>query len=509
MIGIAKSDNKRIAKNTLFLYFRMLLVMGVSLFTTRIVLKTLGVEDFGIFNVVGGIVVMFSFLSSTMSSASQRFFAIELGRENYERLNQVFSLTMLIYAALSLVIILCAETIGLWFLNTQMTIPQERLVAANWVYQFSILSFVVTIMMIPYHAAVIVQEDMKAFALISVVEVLLKLGVVYLLLLFDIDKLKLYAILIFSVTVIIQGSYYFFCKKHYSSYNFTFYVEKRIFLDMLGFAGWNMIGALAHILRSQGVNILLNMFFNPAINAARAVAYQVNSAISNFVNNFYMAVRPQIFKKYSAGEIEGMHDLVLNSARYAYLLMFVIVTPVFFETDYVLSLWLKNVPNYTVLFTRLVLANALLEVFNNPLVTAIQANGNIRNYQLIVSVVNLLNIPISYVLLKMGYPPETVLYVTIGLVIINFIPRLLLCKKIVSLSIRRFLTEVMLKVLLCSCFAVVLIECLKKTTQLHSLIFMVVELMISILVAIFVGVSRSERRQGLLFFRKRIADVFS
>lgn len=499
-----QQNNKRIVKNTLFLYFRMLLVMGVSLFTTRIVLKTLGVDDFGIFNVVGGIVVMFSFLSSTMASASQRFFAVELGRGDLERLNQIFSITMLIYVAISAIIVLFAESIGLWFLNTQMTIPQERIVAANWVYQFSILSFVVTVMMIPYNAAVIVQEDMKVFALVSIMEVLLKLGVVYLLLLIDFDKLKLYASLIFLITLVTQCSYYAYCKKHYTSYKFHFYWEKKPFFEMLGFAGWNMVGAVANVLRSQGINILLNIFFNPAINAARAIAYQVNTAITNFTNNFYMAVRPQIFKSYSAGNVDEMHKLVLNSARYAYLLMLVLIVPVFCETDFLLRIWLEKVPDYAVLFTRLILINALLEVFSAPLVNAIQATGKIKNFQLIVSVIYLLNVPITFVLLKNGFPPETAMYINIGLVLFSFIPRLILCEKVARLPAKDFLMNVLLKVLLVTCAIAILTMLLNYVLCLNSILALFVDGFVSLAIVLWLGIKKVERRQGMLYIKKKL-----
>lgn len=498
------SNTKRIAKNSLFLYLRMFLVMGVSLFTTRVVLKTLGVDDFGIYNVVGGIVSMFAFLSGTISSAAQRFFAIEIGKGNEVKLNQLFCVTMLIFFGLSIIIVLLAETVGLWFLHAKMNIPVNRLSAANWVYQFSILSFVVTILMIPYNAAVIAQEDMKFFAKNSVVEVVLKLLVVYLLCAFDADKLKVYAVLIFLVHFGVNILYYVFCRKHYSSYRLHFFWNKHYFQEMFSFAGWNTVGALANILRSQGINVLLSMFFNPAVNAARAVAYQVNSAITNFVNNFYTAVRPQIFKKYSSGDVSGMHNLVLVSSRYAFFLMLLIAGPLFNEAEYWLSLWLKNVPERTVLFTRLVIVNALLEVFSAPLVNAIQATGKIRLFQSIVSVIYLLNIPISYLFLKKGCSPQYVMYVNIALVCVSFAPRLLICKKAVGLSVCTYMKDVLLKSVIGAVVFFAATMGQKKMVDFGGLANTFVAVGIGVIVVLFICMKKDEIVVVKKFIREKI-----
>jgi O-antigen/teichoic acid export membrane protein len=274
----------------------MILTMLVSLYTVRVVLNTLGVVDYGIYNVVGGVVAMFSFLSSTMASASQRFFAFELGRRDYDKLKQAFSLTLLIYIGIAILILVLSETVGLWFLNTQMTVPEERMNAANWVYQFSIFSFIMTILTVPYNSAIIAREHMKVYAYVSIIEVVLKLIIVYLLVFFSFDKLKLYAVLTFFVACLITFIYRTYCKRRFKECIYFFYWDANKFKEILSFAWWNMIGAMANIFKTQGINILLNVFFNPVINAARAIAFQVNSALTNFTNNFYMAVRPQITK---------------------------------------------------------------------------------------------------------------------------------------------------------------------------------------------------------------------
>lgn len=479
----------------------MVLVMLITLYTTRVVLATLGVEDFGIYNVVGGIVTMFSFLSVTMSSASQRFFSYELGRDDNDNLQRVFSITILIYVFIVLLVFLLAETIGLWFLNAKMKIPAERKDAALWVYQFSIFSFLVTIMTTPYNAAIIAQENMKVYAVVSVIDVMLKLFIVYLLLLSNNDKLKLYAVLMFLVTTITQGSYFVYCKCKYKVYQYKFYWNKKIFIDMLSFSGWNMIGAVANVLRSQGINILLNLFFNPVVNAARGIAYQVNSALQSLINNFYTAVRPQIFKSYSSGHLEEMHGLVFKSAKYAYFLMLILTIPLFIEAEDVLSLWLKEVPPSAVLFSRIIMVNALLETFSAPLVNAMQATGNIKMYQLTVSVIYLFNIPISYILLRMGYPPEITMYVNIMLVLISFLPRLILCKRIASLSISKFFHDVVF----ISFGITILIGAVTFLIRIEVPSFfirIVFEIGIACAIIWFCGMKANERKQILSIFVK-------
>lgn len=497
------SNNKRIAKNTMFLYFRMLLVMLVTLYTTRVLLETLGVEDFGIYNVVGGIVTMFTFLSGTLSSASQRFFSYELGTKNYNRLQKLFSVSWWIYIFISLVVFILAETIGLWFVKTQMTIPIERMSAALWVYQFSIFSFIATILITPYNAAIIAQENMSVYAIVSIIDVVLKLVIVYVLAAFGIDKLKLYALLVFIVTVVVQLIYMFYCKYRYKTYKLRLYWDTKMFKEMLSFAGWNMIGSIANVLRSQGINVLLNMFFNPIVNAARGIAYQVNSAIMGLINNFYTAVRPQIFKYYSMGETTEMHNLVLKCSRLGYCLMFFVSVPLFFEMDLWLSLWLKNVPENAVLFTRIIIVNALLEVFSAPLVNAMQATGNIKLFQLIVSVIYLFNIPISYFLLKMGYPPETALYVNICLVAVSFVPRLILCEYIAGLPIKKYFYEVLIRSILCTFITFVCIIGIRNLLEDFLLQKLVSEICLSGLIVLFVGVTKSERKMINTFVLKR------
>ena len=313
--SLKAQDNKRVAKNTLLLYFRMIIIIIVSLYTVRIILNILGIIDYGIYSVVGGFVAMFSFLSNTMASATQRFIAFEIGKRNPERLKQIFSLSLLIYILIAIVVLIIAETVGVWFLNNKMTIPYDRLVATNWVYQFAIMSFIVTIISLPYYSVLIARENMKTYAIISALEVFLKLGIVFLLFLVKDDKLIFYGVFLFIVSLIISSIYKIYCTKKYIECRYNFYWNKTIFIEMTSYAAWNMIGALANLFKNQGVNVLLNVFFGPVINTARGISIQIGVALNSFVTNIYMAVRPHITKVYASGDKEYMMKIVFQSAK--------------------------------------------------------------------------------------------------------------------------------------------------------------------------------------------------
>lgn len=439
-------NRKRIVKNTALLYFRMLVILAVNLFVVRIVLDTLGEEDYGIFNVVGGVVLMFAFLSSTMANASQRFFAVELGKGNIPRLKQLFSLNLILYGGVAIIIFILAESIGLWFLNTQMTIPPDRMEAANWVYQFSVLSFMITILAIPYNAVIVAREKMNFYAYISIVEALLRLAIVYLLLIFDFDKLKLYAILTFGVTVITNIIYFIYCNRKLEECRFRFYWEKNLFRELLGYSGWNIYGTIAGVFNNQGINILLNLFFGPVVNAARGIAAQANSAITRFVSNFYTAVYPQITKSYAAGEHEGVIRLVFQTSKFCFFLMLVLSLPVIIEIPFLLDIWLKDVPDYAVLFTRLIVFNTLIDTLSYPMTTLAQATGRIRKFQLWIGTVQFMVLPVAYILLKSGFSPEIPFYVSIVISVACLFLRVFLLREMVGLPAGKYLRQVVVPV---------------------------------------------------------------
>lgn len=489
-------NNKRIVKNTAMLYFRMILILGVSLYTTRIVLKVLGVEDFGIYNVVGGVVVMLSFLSSSMSSATQRFLSFELGKNDLPQLTRVFGMSINIQIFIALGVLLVAETAGLWFLNTKMTIPDDRMVAANWVYQFSILTFIVNVISVPYNAAILTYEKMNVFAYISVLEVILKLLAVFMLEWFGFDKLKLYAILIFAVSLIIRIIYGIYVKMNIKACKHSFFWDKKLFKKLANFAGWSLWGSIAVVSYTQGVNILLNIFFGPLVNAARGIAFQVNAALRSFVSNIQLAMNPQIIKSYAAENNAYMHRLIYSGAKFSYFLMLLISVPILLSTHQVLALWLTQVPEYTVIFCRLIIIDGLLNSISGPLMTGARASGKIKFYQAVVGGLLLLILPISYAFLYFGYPPEVTFYISIGMGVVALFVRLLIVAPLIDLPKKLFFKEVLRPILIISFFVAGLLLFLEKfiNNDFWNIIGLnAILVFLSILIIYFLGLKSAER----------------
>jgi len=447
---------KRIAKNTAMLYLRMLLTMAVSLYTSRIVLNTLGVEDFGIYNVVGGVVIIFSFLNAAMAVGTQRFLSYELGNSNFDRLKKIFSTTLNIHFLIGVVVLILAETVGLWFLNLKMNIPSERMEAANYIYQFSIMSFFVSVLQVPYNACIIAHERMNIYAYVSIFEVLFKLLVAFLITWTSYDKLKVYSILLFIVIFMVAVVYKSYCKKQFHECTYSFLWDRVLFKTLLNYAGWNFFGNLAYVGYTQGLNILLNIFFGPAINAARGISVQVQSAIFSFVSNFQLAVSPQIVKSYAAGEHQYMKSLVYNSSRYSFFMLFFLALPILLKTEYLLKVWLIKLPDNAVFFTRLMIINSLIDVFANPLGYAMQATGKIETFQIVIGGILLLNLPISYLFLTLGYGPDIVFYVSIILTCVAVFSRLAILTKFLNLSKMQYFSQVISRVLIVTVIASIL-----------------------------------------------------
>ena len=441
----SSQNNRRIAKNTLMLYFRMILTMMVSLYTSRVILNTLGVEDFGIYNVVGGVVSMFAFFNSAMSSATQRFLSYEIGKGDFVQLRKTFNATQIIHIGIAVLIFILAETVGLWFVKSYLVIPPERLDAAIWVYHFSVLSFMVSIIQVPYNATIIAHERMNVYAYVSIIEVSLKLLIVFMLTWITYDKLKLYGILYFSVVFIVAAIYRVYTRRNFEESKFEFVNDQKLYKTLISYSGWNLFGNIAAVAKGQGVNILLNIFYGPVVNAARGIAMQVQAAVNSFVSNFQMAVNPQIIKSYAADEREYMYSLVIRGSKFSFYLLFFLSLPIMIEVDQILKLWLKTVPEYSSIFTILVLVIILIDCVSGPLMTAIQATGKIKVYQAVVGSLLMLILPISYFLLKLGYSPEITLYVNIVISIIALSFRLYLVWKLLEFPIQRFVEEIILK----------------------------------------------------------------
>lgn len=489
-------NNKRIAKNTLLLYFRMLFMMVVSLYTSRVILNALGVEDFGIYNVVGGVVAMFTVISGSLSAAISRFITYELGKGDQSKLNKIFSASVTIQLLLSLIIVVLIESVGVWFLNAKMTIPTDRVTAANWVLQFSIITFVINLISVPYNAAIIAHERMSAFAYISILEAIGKLAIAFFIMWSPIDKLIYYAILMCTVAVIVRLTYGHYCKKHFTECTYHFHWDKDILKQMFGFAGWNFIGASSVVFRDQGGNIILNIFFGPTVNAARGIANQVNTAITGFVQNFMTALNPQITKSYASGDGEYMMTLIFQGARLSFYMLLLLSLPVLINTHYILVIWLKIVPEHAVLFVRLILIFAMCESISNPLITAMLATGKIRNYQIVVGGLQLLNLPLSYICLKMGFVPESILVVAIIISLACLFARLYMLRGMIGLSSILYMKNVFLNVLAVALLSTIIPDMLfyyMKETFFSFIIITLIAVLCTLVVEFYIGCNQKER----------------
>lgn len=490
------SNNKRIAKNTILLYGRMLLTMAVSLYTSRVVLNTLGVVDYGIYNVVGGIVTMFTFLNTAMISSTQRYLTFELGKGNIERLHVVFSTSIYIHLLISIAIVILTETIGLWFFYNKMVIPLDRMTAAMWVLQLSVLTMVVQIMSVPYNALIVAHENMGIFAMFSILETSLKLIIVFLLLIGNFDKLILYAILVACVQILIRILYSLYCGKHYPETHSVKVKDKALIAEMGKFAGWNLWGNIASMLMGTGVNMLLNVFFGPAINAARAVAVQVETTIVGFSNNFLMAVRPQITKLYAQQNLNEMHLLIFRSSKFTFLLLLVVSLPVMVEADAILTIWLKIVPDYTVQFLRLLLVTMLIDSTSGSIQTAAAATGDVKKYQTIVGGVLLAVVPISYIGLKLGGNPVMVYWVYLFITITATIARLLIVRQMIRLSLRSYFYKVVVKCVLVFVLALticIIIRIMMPNNLFYSILMCLVSVIVTLLMVYVLGLTTNER----------------
>lgn len=408
-------DNKRILKNTFFLYIRMFLVMGISLYTVRAYLGILGEVDYGIYNVIGGVVSMLSFMNGTLAASSQRFISIALAEHDSKKANNVFCLGQSVYLVIIIFIVIILESVGLWFVNAKLMIPEERMTAANIVYQITIATFFVQMLSIAYYAMVIAQERMKAFAYIGIFEALLKLGFVFVLRGLPFDRLVCYAGLFFIINLSILIIYIAYCRVNFEESKFKFYWNKKDAMEILGFSGWHLLGTFSTIIRSSGVNILINTFFNPAVNAARAIAYQVEGALTKFSQNFFKAVIPQMYKTYANNEIKELYKLILRSTVICVSLVSLFAIPLYNNIAFVLGLWLKDVPEYTVQFAQLVLINAIIDAPSDSTICSALATGRIKKFYLITGSLYILVLPLAYVCLKLGCPAISTMFVSIAM----------------------------------------------------------------------------------------------
>ena len=440
------SNNKRIAKNTLFLYFRTLIILVVSLYTSRVVLSVLGVEDYGTYNVVGGVVAMFSAISGALSSAISRFITFELGKGDTVKLKKVFSTSVNIQILISLLVIIVGEIVGVWFLNYKMNIPPERLGAANWVLQCSLFTFCINLISVPYNACIIAHEKMKAFAYVSILEALLKLSVCFMIMASPWDKLISYSVLLLCVALSIRMTYSVYCHHHFEESHYHFVSDRQLMKEMAGFAGWNFYTNGAYIFNTQGINLLINIYFGVTLNAARGIANQVDHAVMHLVNSFTTALNPQITKNYASGNMESMFLLVCRGARFSYFLLFVFSLPIVIETEFILSIWLKNVPPHAINFVRLAIVASLIHILGKSGYTASMATGNIRRYVLWVASVGCLAFPFTWIAFAAGAPSESAYWVFIIVYVLVEAVRLWIMKGLLDFPIPMFINDVLIKI---------------------------------------------------------------
>ena len=502
---MVEQTNKTIAKNTLFLYFRMMFTMIISLYTSRVILQVLGVDDYGIYQAVGGIVGFLSFINGALSTGTSRFLTFELGTGDFEKLKRTFSTTLTIHIGLAILIVFLAETIGLCFLYHEMVIPPDRMDAAVFVYHISILTAVFTLTQVPYNASIIAHERMSIFAYVSIFEVTAKLLIVYLLKLSDFDKLKFYAILLFVVQVGLMLFYRIYCAKQFTETQYKFIYDKSILKSIAGFSGWSLFASGAIALNSQGILLLINMFFNPAVVAARAISIQVNMAINQFVSNFRTAVNPQIVKKYAAGDIQGSQKLLLESTKYSYYMMFLLCFPICLLARPILELWLGVVPEYTVIFLQLILIQSLFQVFDTSFYTALYAKGQLRENALISPTLGFLMFPIVYILFKMGYSPVVLSWVSlIVYAMLGIIVKPILIVKIANYKLKDIF-DVFKYCLLVTIFSVPIplyMYYVRNTfTLIYSICILFVTIFIFTMCVCILGTNKKEKQKILEFVK--------
>ena len=503
MIFEHSTNNRRIAKNTFMLYMRMSLIMGVSLYTSRIVLAELGVDDYGVYTVVGGVVSMLSFLNSCMTTSTQRFLNIELGNPLFcpLKLKDIFSTSMTIHGLIAIVVLLLAETIGLWFLNAKLVIPQESIFSANIVYQTSILVFCITIMQAPFNATIIAHEKMQIYATVSILEAILRLGVAFTLILVKTNKLAYYGTFLLTSQLLVTSTYIWLCKRKFEECTFHFKYIPSQFKEMSKFAGWNMFGSIAWLVRGQGMGIILNIFFGPALNAAKGVADQVSTAVTTLNSNFQVALNPQITKHYASNQLYEMELLTYKGLKFSTFLLWAMAFPIILTVNYILTIWLEDIPNYSSIFIVLILFDCILgNLFGYPLMTSLAATGKIRSYQISVSLALLMILPTAFYAMKLGFPPETIFILNIIFNLLAGFLRFWFCKKSLKYSAGKFLKLTILPVLMVGIISSIVPLAIKyyilpkSINYILSMLILIVVSTLSVLTTCwFIGISNNER----------------
>lgn len=490
-------DNKRIAKNTIILYFRTLFVMVVSLYTSRVILQALGVEDYGVYQVIGGLVSMFSVISASLTAAISRFITFEIGSGDKERLYKIFSTSKVIQLLIAAIVLIFSEIIGVWFMQSQMQIPPDRLVAAKWVLHFSIITFCINLTNVPFNASIIAHEKMTAFAYISIIEAILKLVICYIIIISPIDRLVSYGFLHLLLALIIRSVYSVYCRRFFEESRSRLSLDKGIFKEMIGFSGWSFFNNASFIFNTQGVNMLMNVFFGVTVNAARGIATQVENAVLQFVNNFTTAINPQITKSYATGDLSNMHKLVCRGAKFSYFSMLFLSLPIILEADKILGIWLVNVPANTTIFVQLSLVMGMCDCIGSSGYTACVATGKMKTYTLALTPLIILEFPLTWLFFKYGAPVVSTYYIYIIIKILVLFVRMILMQKMINLKVSLYIKGVFLPIIFTSVVAVIpalIIVNYLQPTYIRLLLTFIVSCISTALSALFIGMTKHERQ---------------
>jgi len=506
------ASNTRIARNTIFLTVRMIFVLVISLYTSRVILQVLGVEDFGIYNVVGGLVSMFGFFNNSMTNSIQRYYNYAMGDSSEYSISDVYKASIVIQVVLAAIIVIFTETLGLWYLYNEMVIPLDRINAAFWIFQFSVLSMILVIMQVPYSSAIMAYERMDYYAYISVLDVVLKLVIVVIIPFINKDKLIVYGFLILGISIVDFFLNYVYAKKKFCEITIKgASFSKRTFGGMLSFSGWNMFGTFALIMKEEGLNMILNVFFGPVVNAARGIAYQVITAIRGFVGNVSTAARPQFTQSYAKGEVNRVIRLMFGTSKLCFLILFLLSLPVMIEADYILHLWLGPIiPDYSVIFVVLVILSALITVFNPPMSFVVHATGNMKMYQLLGAVVDLLILPVAYIFLKFGYSPEIVFVVAIIFAVIQQVVSILVVRRLIVFSLFDYLKQVITPLLIVSAISSILTHLVASFLEsgfLRLIIVVLVSFFLTTLSGYILSLNKEEKRLSSEFCAKILRRI--
>lgn len=501
-------NSRRLAKNTIVLYIRTIVTLFISLYTSRIILEVLGVEDYGIYNIVGGFVAMFGIISQTMIAATQRYLTFELEKVQDNHSSEFFSSALIIHIALAAILFLLLETLGLWFLNFKLNIDSTRMEAANWIFHFSVITFLLSIIRAPFEASVIAHEKMTAFAFINVFEAFSKLAILYIILAFNYDKLIQYGFFTLLITIVLFILYFVYCRVKFSEIKFRFVKDKHYYSEMFSFAGYNFIGSCSSILANQGLNIILNIFYGVAVNAARGIAMQVGTAISKFVGDFSTALNPQITKSYAKGDIDYTMSLVYKGSKLSFFLYFLFSLPIIVDTPFILDLWLGKTPDYAILFVRWTLVTSLLNTFANPLTTCAFATGNIKKLSLWLGAVRFMVLPFTYIAFKLGLSPVYAYVIAFGTDLLLLFIRLNIVCILIGISRIQFFNEVLRKAIIVvsiTFVAVLGIDSVFCVSNFIGLLFKVslICVMTSVVI-LFLGLTSYERKYVVNIAKSKI-----